>query len=170
MTWYLRRAAFLLVERATFCGYRSASGIEVKNRDQAPRDPLDHNPAGAINVMFSPFSSSRPNGDRSPFAFFFVSFSKTSSASSMTMFINSSNPMIVPSITESKLSYSHMVTLVFCCKCLKMTLMGCTITFLDDMMATFSIRGRRTQDVKGGIYGWRDRVRLKNVVGPVPLS
>ncbi|KAJ4485513.1 Pex12 amino terminal region-domain-containing protein [Lentinula aciculospora] len=60
-----------------------------------------------IRVMLSPLRRIRPNS-----LLGFASFTYTSAASSRTRFINSSKPIILPSIRISTLSYSHMTTFV----------------------------------------------------------
>mmetsp|Transcript_23059 Transcript_23059/g.54496 ORF Transcript_23059/g.54496 Transcript_23059/m.54496 type:complete len:277 (+) Transcript_23059:109-939(+) len=78
--------------------------------------------ASWMQVMASPFSRILPTS--------FRFFEPISTASSRTMFMYSSNPMICPSSCILVSSYSQMRTRVFFCKCPKMTLMGIVITFL----------------------------------------
>jgi len=103
--------------------------------------------AWAINVTFSPLSSILPS------SLGCLSFFKwISTASSITKFINSSNPytlatypkkrmkrdtLIFPSIRKSTCSYSQIWTGAWVCKSLNIRLMGGTITFLGfpDMLA-----------------------------------
>ncbi|CAD1813734.1 hypothetical protein FOB58_005105 [Candida parapsilosis] len=66
--------------------------------------------------MFSPFNNNLPS---------FVLFPLTiSSASSITRFMYSSNPCILPWIRRSDFSYSHTETSDCCCKNLNIRLIG----------------------------------------------
>lgn len=77
-----------------------------------------------MRVMLSPFKRMRPNSSLDP------SFVDTSTASSTTMFMNSSNPRTLPWILSCVCSYSHIVTTDCCCKYLKIKLMGGSMDFL----------------------------------------
>lgn len=74
--------------------------------------------------MFSPFNSNFPSGVFLPLTI--------SSASSITRFIYSSNPWILPWIRRCDFSYSHIVTSDCCCRNLNIRFIGGKFVLLTD--------------------------------------
>lgn len=94
-----------------------------------------------INVMLSPFNNILPSSCLD--SGFFV---EISTASSITKFINSSNPRILPCILRCVCSYNQMDTRACCCKYLKIKLMGGSIDFLVPVRCTDDIFTTKTAE------------------------
>lgn len=80
-----------------------------------------------MSDTLSPLSKICPNSLRFSSTVLVACF--TSTASSMTRFMNSSNPLIFPSIRMANCSNNQIDTVECCCKSLKMKLIGGNSTF-----------------------------------------
>lgn len=95
------------------CYHHSAGGPGITAGAPPPAGPTalpGARPTVCISVMLSPLSRIRPTGFRA------LRRTDTSSASSMTRFMYSSNPMMRPSMRVSGDSYSHTRMRCFDCK------------------------------------------------------
>lgn len=93
--------------------------------------PFFFQSADVINVILSPFNRIFPKGV--PFSTSSLPsalFTGISTASSMTTFMNSSNPTILPLILMPICSNNHIVTGVCCCKKLNMQFIGGTMALV----------------------------------------